>query len=881
MKKNTFIFIIALGTLLLPAFNALGQDFEIVTIRDPHTGRMVKAVKNQLIIKLKGGATTSASVSTLNSEVGAKSKGWIPGARRAQVLEVSDGADLGETIERYRSDPSVEYAEPNYIAYVSALPNDPLVNTAAQPWNYWWLRNDGNFTFNSLPVVSNKDVDADLAWDLNTGGSSSITVAIIDTGVDYDHEDLNAPGKVIKGNDYTDGPGTITDNDPMDEAGDGHGTHVAGIAAAAGNNSKGMAGLAYNATIIAVRVLKNGVGTHADIAAGINNAVALGANIINLSLGGVSPSQTLQNAVDAANAAGVLVIAAAGNGDVPQPDGDGINGTGDPFVIYPAAYTSVMAVAASDHRDKITSFSNYGASIEVSAPGFSILSTCTDGLSTCAGADGIANYTALNGTSMATPVVAGLAALIWSHFPSLTNQEVRDIIKGSSENIDALNDPKYSGKIGNGRINAHQALSSLIISVAPSNGSISVPSTTDITVNFSQAMDQASVQNAFSTNPITTGTFSWVGDTMTYNPTNNLTIETTYTVTIGTGAMSTSGSTLSSDYSWSFTTLDITAPEVAGVTPLDGSIDVSVNTDLTVTFNELMDQTSVQNASSINPKATGTFSWGGNTMTYNPSSDLSAGNLYTVTIGTGAKDLSGNSLTSAHNWSFTTGDAVAPEVTSVTPLDGSTDVNVTTDIKVTFNEGMDQTSVQSAFSTSPSSTGTFSWSGNTMTYNPSSNLSPEATYTVTIGTGAKDDSGNSLTGEYGWSFTTEDITAPEVASVAPLDGSTNVEVNTDITVTFSEGMDQASVQSAFSTSPSIEGTFSWSGSTLTFTPLSGLGSLVNYTLTIGSGAADLAGNSLSTPYTWSFTTVAILDPTQINIIVVPNPMAGYYLALKI
>ncbi|MBC2696984.1 MAG: PGF-pre-PGF domain-containing protein [ANME-2 cluster archaeon] len=302
-----------------------------------------------------------------------------------------------------------------------------------------------------------------------------------------------------------------------------------------------------------------------------------------------------------------------------------------------------------------------------------------------------------------------------------------------------------------------------------------VPVTTQINVTFSEAMNQTSAESAFNTSPETTGSFAWNDNNMTYTPDSDLTSDTTYGVTIGTGAEDLSGNPLATAYIWDFTTAaesDITAPTVTDNTPTGTAVPVT--TVITVTFNESMNTTSVEDAFSIDPSVAGTLSWSGDTMTFTSTADLAYYTMHEVTIGTGAEDLSGNPLATAYIWDFTTAaesDITAPTVTDNTPT--GTAVPVTTVITVTFNESMNTTSVEDAFSINPSVAGTLSWSGDTMTYTPDSYLASNTKYTVTIGTDAKDLAENNMETEHTWNFTSEvsDNTPPIATITEPDDGA--------------------------------------------------------------------------------------------------------------
>lgn len=330
----------------------------------------------------------------------------------AQSVTVNDLMPVELKVQELKSDPAVEYVEPNYQRSISITsPNDSYYNS------YQW----------NLPKIK-----ADYVWDIQKGGSN-VVIAIIDTGVSLSHPDL--AGKLVAGYDAV-----AHDGDPSDE--NGHGTHVAGIAAAITNNGVGVAGVSWNSRIMPVRVMDAaGNGWDSDIAEGIIWAADNGADVINLSLGGASSSpQTLQIAVNYANARGVTVVAAAGN----IPNG---------AITYPAACANVIGVAATDSNDNRASFSNYGYFVDVAAPGVSIRSTFwnTDPTQWPIGnayADG-------SGTSMASPHVAGLAALLLSEYPSSTTAQIERAIEATA--VD-LGTPGRDNYYGYGRIDAMAAI---------------------------------------------------------------------------------------------------------------------------------------------------------------------------------------------------------------------------------------------------------------------------------------------------------------------------------------------------------------------------------------------------------------------------------------
>ncbi|WP_370589259.1 S8 family peptidase [Thermoactinomyces sp. CICC 10521] len=351
-------------------------------------------VPGELIVKFKPGVNT-ASVESLSDQLGAKvvesSKyGW-------QVVKFDKNTSIQDMIKKYKANPNVQYAEPNYYFHAEWTPNDTYFSS--QQWGP-------------------QKIQAPQAWDV-TRGSSSVKIAIVDTGVQYDHPDLS--GKVIKGYDFVN-----NDSDPYDQ--NGHGTHCAGIAAAVTNNSRGIAGIAPNVSILAVRVLDaNGSGTLANVANGIQYAADQGAKVISLSLGGSAGTSTLQNAVNYAWSKGAVVVAAAGNESTSAPS-------------YPAYYSNAIAVASTDSSDRLSYFSNYGSWVDVAAPGSSIFSTYLG-----------STYQTLSGTSMATPHVAGLAGLLASQGRS--NSQIRAAIENTADRISGT-----GTYFTYGRINAYKAV---------------------------------------------------------------------------------------------------------------------------------------------------------------------------------------------------------------------------------------------------------------------------------------------------------------------------------------------------------------------------------------------------------------------------------------
>ncbi len=308
-----------------------------------------------------------------------------------QVLKVPSNR-VSQMVAAYSRNPNVLYTEPDYLAYAIDTPDDTYF---AQQWG---MHNTGQ-----TGGTPDADIDAPEAWGITTG-TAGIKIAILDTGIDQDHPDLD--DKLAGNINFTNSP---TRDDLY-----GHGTHVAGIAAAETNNTQGVAGVGYKSSLLNVKVLNDqGSGYYSWIANGIVWAADNGAHVINMSLGGKQKSSTLENAVNYAWSKGVVVVAAAGNDGNPSPN-------------YPAKYENCIAVAATDDDDAKAGFSNYGDWVDVAAPGLYIYSTFPNhpyaiGKSL--------NYDYGSGTSMATPHVAGLAALVWASGYGTGNQAVRDRIE--------------------------------------------------------------------------------------------------------------------------------------------------------------------------------------------------------------------------------------------------------------------------------------------------------------------------------------------------------------------------------------------------------------------------------------------------------------------
>jgi|Deesub1362A_J573_1020465.scaffolds.fasta_scaffold00134_3 subtilisin family serine protease len=495
-------------------------------------------VKGEVLVKFKPDAP-SGVISDLHQRVGVASRkvvGTVPNLERVRLPE---GVSVEDAIIQYMSDPNVEYAEPNYIIRTFTMPND----TYFQP-NQWALHNTGSYAGGTPDA----DIDAPEAWDTTTG-SSNIIIAITDTGVDYNHPDLVGNIWINEDEDCNEEAGAEDDDDmngyvndcvgwdfttceryvydeenmewicdeakdpdsdPMDEH--GHGTHVAGIIGAKGNNAEGIAGVMWNVRLMALSFLNaQGVGDIEGAVNAIEYAVSNGARIINASWGSYDYSYSLYEAISTANSAGVLFIAAAGNEE---------NNNDAESPLYPASYNlpNIIAVAATDQNDMRAHFSNYGlSSVDVAAPGVYIFSTVPIWWS---GYPGYGEVERFSGTSMAAPHVAGIAGLIYSHYDGVHNTaftytQVRDTIL---RYVDIL--PSLQGWIKTGgRVNAHLAVASLLI---PTDLTAIAQSPTEVTLSWT---DNATGEDGYILERRTTdGNFSVIADlppdTTTYTDTD-------------------------------------------------------------------------------------------------------------------------------------------------------------------------------------------------------------------------------------------------------------------------------------------------------------------------------------------------------------------------
>ncbi|MBT2513387.1 S8 family serine peptidase [Arthrobacter sp. ISL-30] len=361
------------------------------------------------------------------------SEGPSIGSTGAHLIKVPPGKE-SQLIGALGRSPAVEYAEPDEL--VTAATADEYF-----PRQYA-LQNDGQSFTNTKGDIfvaggtKDADVDAVEAWNVTTG--SGIKVAVLDSGVASDNPDIAS--KVVARANFS--SSATKTGDPIAEDYYGHGTHVAGIVAAT-HNTTGVAGVCPGCTILAGKVLNDsGVSSTSGIANGINWAVSNGAKVINMSIGQRTSSRTLETAVKNAWNAGVVIVAAAGNG-------------GNQSKIYPGAYANVIAVAATDNTDAKASFSTYGASwVDVAAPGVNVYSTFPNHTFVLGTQNNRSQgYDVGNGTSMSSPIVAATAALAWSSQPGATNTSVRAKVESTADKISGTG--TYWAY---GRVNAYNAV---------------------------------------------------------------------------------------------------------------------------------------------------------------------------------------------------------------------------------------------------------------------------------------------------------------------------------------------------------------------------------------------------------------------------------------
>ncbi len=413
--------------------------------------RLPASVPGELVVGFAPGAAAVARAQA-HAQAGAQVVRTMD-AIAAQVVSV--GADTEtRALVAYRQNPNVRYAELNYLRPV-IIPDE-----GSEPWPYqpgttldffneqWGLHNTGQaFSYDqvtgelgAIEGSIDADIDATEAWDITTGSPSEV-IAVLDTGIDCDHPDL--AGKCVEETNF--GPSEYGTTDIL-----GHGTHVAGIAAAITNNDHGVAGVGWSSSLASLKVCYEyqdplygvvGLCDSAASAQAMIHAADMGYAVVNMSYAGPSGSAAEADAARYASANGVVLVAAAANDYAPTR-------------MYPAAFDEVIAVAATDWHDNLASFSNFGSDwVSLAAPGHTIFSTISEEY--CGQID---CYAWLSGTSMASPVVAGAAALVRAHLgPTATNTDVRASLETGADETGALGQD-FLAWTSNGRLNVRGAL---------------------------------------------------------------------------------------------------------------------------------------------------------------------------------------------------------------------------------------------------------------------------------------------------------------------------------------------------------------------------------------------------------------------------------------
>jgi thermitase len=405
---------------------------------------IVKLRDDDRFIAVNATVTTSEAINAINREhdVVAMEAEPLEAIDNVYTLSVARDQDVDDVIRAYEELPEVEYVERNGLLRITAMPNDSLF--AEQ----WALQNTGQ-----AGGKKGADIGALQAWNI-TKGAPSVVIAIVDTGVDTFHGDLK--DKLVGGYNFVENntnprpipDGKDNDGDGIIDGGVVHGTHVASIAAGVTNNASGVSGVSWNARIMPVKVLDDeGVGTFLNVAKGIVWAVDKGAHVINLSMSGPY-SETVSDAIAHAHKKGVVVVATAGNNNSRLSSSNKKSP-----VCNDLGKNAVIGVGATDSADRKTGFSNYGSCVDIVAPGQGIYGAVYYNPS----AGFSQQYAKKSGTSMAAPIVSGVAALVKSKHPDWSAAQIRDRILKTATSIDYLN-PSYVGMLGAGRVDAYRSV---------------------------------------------------------------------------------------------------------------------------------------------------------------------------------------------------------------------------------------------------------------------------------------------------------------------------------------------------------------------------------------------------------------------------------------
>ena len=507
--------------LLILGLQGVTQEADTQPVREEPTyeDRSGQAFAPGEVIVVLEQPASPADLRQLNRENDARVEEDLPGSD-VNVVDLPRDLPVAEAVRAYEDSPDVAYAEPNFKVQPSAVPNDPNYR------DLWGLNNASQ-----TGGTPDADTDAPEAWNTTTGSFDTV-VGVIDEGIDVNHPDLRdniwtnsgevAGNKIdddgngyvddVNGYDFANNDATVYDPDPISRKGDEHGTHVAGTIAAVGNNGIGVAGVNWQAQVASLKFLGADGGYTSDAIEAINYAVAEGMDISNNSWGGGGRSQALEDAIRRADSAGHIFIAAAGNGG-----SDGVGDANDATPHYPAGYNlpNVLAVAATDDTDRLASFSNFGAtSVDLAGPGGGIMSTLPGG-----------RYGRYSGTSMASPHVAGVAALIESQQPGpagdaeIKSQLLRYVDEKAS----------LQGEVAtNGRLNALGSLiqsddttKPRVTSPRPAPGGSTRDRTPNIAATVSDAetdLQQDAIKLSLDGNPRNNFSYNAGTDRLTYIP---------------------------------------------------------------------------------------------------------------------------------------------------------------------------------------------------------------------------------------------------------------------------------------------------------------------------------------------------------------------------
>ncbi len=429
-------------------------------------------VPGELLVRFRPGTAASARAA-VNSGMRASVLRTLP-VPGAQLVKLPAGQTVAAAVQAYQKNPNVLYAEPNSISYLAATPNDPAFDP-----NQWGLYNHGQ-TVQGTTGTAGADINARAAWDTTTG-SSAVKVGIVDSGIDYGHPDLAANIDTADSHNFP-----ANSSDASDDQ--GHGTFVAGVIGAVGNNGAGVAGVNWNVSLVALKAClfdPNSTQTPpetctaADQAAAYTYAATHGIKVVNSSLSGQTFSQTVYDAIT--NAPGTLFVFAAGNQAT----------SNDSKPRYPCNYTApnTICVAASDQNDKLAAFSDYGPNtVDLAAPGVNIYSTWLRS------DPNFGDYRWWKGTSFSCAYVSGAAGLIWSQFPGATVAQVKSAILGGVDPLASL-----AGKVATGgRLDINTALALMApdnqVPTKPTNLTAAATGSTSIHLAWTASMDNVGVK---------------------------------------------------------------------------------------------------------------------------------------------------------------------------------------------------------------------------------------------------------------------------------------------------------------------------------------------------------------------------------------------------